>query len=390
MVSRDAAETHRASTPLELFFDLCFVVAIAAAAARLHHAEAGVAGVEEPHLVAGVLGYTMVFFAIWWAWMNVTWFASAFDTDDVLYRLAVFAIIVGALVLAAGVPRAFDARDFGVVTLGYTIMRVPLIGLWLRVAHDDVARRPTALRFVVGLTLCQVGWIALLLAPASVALIGFVVLVAAELTVPVVAESAGGTPWHPGHIAERYGLFTIIVLGESVLSGSVALGAVLDSDDDIADVWGIAVGGLLLLFTMWWKYFARSAEELLTSSRVAFQWGYGHLLVFGSAAAVGAGIVVAVDQATGHSAISSRAAAAAVTVPVALYLVTVWALHLRRDGDDRTHGVLLGASVVGVLLSTFAPQPVLTAGLVSAAMVAVAVLLDVRSARDEADQGRSR
>ncbi len=384
MVSRDSTESHRASTPLELFFDLCFVVAVAAAAARLHHAEAGVAGLEEPHLVPGIVGYAMVFFAIWWAWMNVTWFASAYDTDDVLYRIAVFIIISGALVLAAGIPRAFDSRDFGVVTLGYTIMRIPLIGLWLRVLHDDVARRATAARFAIGLTLCQLGWIALLLAPSSAKLVGFAVLVAAELTVPVVAERAGATSWHPGHIAERYSLFTIIVLGESVLSGSVALGAVLDSDHPVADVWGIAVGGLLLLFAMWWKYFARSAADLLTSSRIAFEWGYGHLVVYASAAAVGAGIVVAVDQATGHSAISEQAAGAAVTVPAAIYLVAVWLLHLRRRGDGDSRGVVLGVGVLAVLASTFAPQPVLTAGLVAAAMVAVVVVLDLRSRSVEA------
>ena len=81
----------------------------------------------------------MVFFAIWWAWMNFTWFASAYDNDDVLYRLGVFVQIAGVLILAAGVPRAFASASFAIVTLGYAVMRVGLVSLWLRAAR----RRPT-------------------------------------------------------------------------------------------------------------------------------------------------------------------------------------------------------------------------------------------------------
>ena len=102
MTARSPHEPHRASTPLELFFDLVFVVAIAQAASGLHHA------IAEAHALAGLVGYLMVFFAIWWAWMNFTWFASAYDCDDVPYRLAVFVQIAGALILAAGVPAMFE------------------------------------------------------------------------------------------------------------------------------------------------------------------------------------------------------------------------------------------------------------------------------------------
>ena len=84
MRARSPHEPHRAATPLELLFDLVFVVAIAQAASGLHHA------ISEAHALQGLFGYLMVFFAIWWAWMNFTWFASAYDSDDVPYRLAVF------------------------------------------------------------------------------------------------------------------------------------------------------------------------------------------------------------------------------------------------------------------------------------------------------------
>ena len=187
MVARDSTEPHRASTPLELFFDLCFVVAVAAAANQLHHAEG------EAHVTSGLPSYLMVFFAIWWAWMNVTWFASAYDTDDVTYRVAVLAMIAGALVLASGVPRAFLETDFGVVTLGYVVMRIPLVLLWLRAARHDEPRRLTDRRMALGVTLCQVGWIALLLAPPALKGVGFALLVVAELAVPFLAEKGAPT-----------------------------------------------------------------------------------------------------------------------------------------------------------------------------------------------------
>ena len=100
MVPRERGEEHRASTPLELFFDLCFVVAVAQAGVQLAHALA------EGHIWSALPHYLFTFFGIWWAWMNFTWFASAYDTDDVPYRVATLVQITGALVFAAGVPRA--------------------------------------------------------------------------------------------------------------------------------------------------------------------------------------------------------------------------------------------------------------------------------------------
>ena len=105
MTPRDPEQPHRAATPLELFFDLCFVVAIALAADSLHH------GLVEDHIGESILRYCLVFFALWWAWMNFTWFASAYDTDDGPYRDRNFTLMAGALVIAAGVPRTFETGN---------------------------------------------------------------------------------------------------------------------------------------------------------------------------------------------------------------------------------------------------------------------------------------
>ena len=364
MVARDPGEPHRVSTPLELLFDLCFVVAIAQAAAHLHHA------VGEGHTLHGVLGFASAFFAIWWAWMNLTWFASAFDTDDVPYRLLVLAQIAGVLVLAAGVPRAFEEGDFGVITVGYTIMRVPLIALWLRAAHADPTCAPTARRFALGLGLCQLGWWSLLIWPATARAYGFLVFALCELSVPIWAERAGRTKWHPHHIAERYGLLTLIVLGESVLSATQAVQGALDVNANTYQLLALSAGGLLIVFSVWWIYFAHPAQHVLSSLRAGFTWGYGHFPIFASIAAIGAGLSVVADHAAGHAHLSRQAAGAAVAVPVAVYLACVWLAHVRPHAHGGGVAIAFLLTIGGVLAAPVLPGGgVLAIGLLLAGLV---------------------
>ncbi|HKD98591.1 MAG TPA: low temperature requirement protein A, partial [Micromonosporaceae bacterium] len=286
MTARATDEEHRAATPLELLFDLCFVVAVAQAGARLHHAlTAGEVG-------HGVGSYLMVFFAIWWAWVNFTWYASAYDTDDGAYRLITLVQMTGALILAAGVPRAFDRGDFTVVVIGYVVMRLALVTQWIRAAVSDPEHRVTALRFAAGITIVQAGWVARLALPDALLVPSFLVLVAGELLVPVWAERAKGTTWHPGHIAERYGLFTLIVLGESILASTTAIQVAFDAGGQRRELFELTAAGLVTVFGMWWLYFDRPGHEVLASASSGFFWGYGHYLVFASIAAVGAGVAV--------------------------------------------------------------------------------------------------
>ena len=374
MLARGAGEAHRAATPLELLFDLCFVVAVALAASQLHHA------VAEAHFGEAILGYAMAFFAIWWAWMNFSWFASAYDSDDVPYRLATLVQIAGALVLAAGVPRAFDLSSLAVVVLGYVVMRLALVAQWLRAARADAAGRPAALRYAAGVTACQVGWVCLLAVPPGWYVPGWLVLIAAELLVPVWAESAALTPWNPRHIAERYGLFTLIVLGESVLAATTAIQSALDAGPLTPSLLSVAGSGLVIVFAMWWLYFDRPGHEVLTSIRTTFIWGYGHLFIFAAAAAVGAGLAVAVDQETGKAHLSAWAANAAVAVPVALYLLAVSALHLHpeRRGPIQTTAFPLSALLVLAAAATTIALPLIA--LLLAALVATSVLTAPRIA----------
>ncbi|MFJ8017630.1 low temperature requirement protein A [Streptomyces sp. NPDC096339] len=375
MTARRRDELHRAATPLELFFDLCFVVAVAQAGARLVHALA------EGHPVAGVTGYFFVFFGVWWAWMNFTWFASAYDVDDVPYRIATLVQIVGVLVYAAGVSRAFDENDWTVPVIGYIIMRVALTAQWLRAAAgEEGAARTSALSYAAGLVICQAGWVALLFTPEGAKRWLFLVLVVAELMVPPIAERSHQTSWHAHHIVERYGLFTIIVLGETIAAATVAVKSALDEHDALDLLLPIAGGGLLIVFAAWWIYFAVPMHERLNTNREAIPWGYGHLLIFASGAAIGAGIEVAVEHAVGAAHISQVAANAAVTVPSAGFLLMVWLLHSRHFKRGVAQQLTLPVSAVVVLVCTWAgAYAVLYAGLACAATVAVGLTLAARS-----------
>ena len=383
LVGRDRTEEHRAATPLELFFDLTFVVAIAAAAEQLHHAEA------EGHW-AGLAGFLAIFFAIWWAWMNYTWFASAYDTNDVLWRVFAFVQMVGVLLVAAGVPRAFADGDFGVVVLGYVVMRVPQLGQWLRVARADPDGRRTALRYAAGIAVLQALWIARGLLDGLGGVTVLVALVAGELAVPVYAERAGTTPWHPGHLVERYGLMTIIVLGEVILSTTAAITDALGKHDVTGPLLSAVGGGLLIVFSLWWFYFKHSYAERLAEERheSPWLWAYGHFVVYAAVAATGAGLGACIDVVESVAHVSSRAAGLALGVPITVYLVVLGYLHGRDADHWRTlwRGLLTGAAVLGVCaLGWEMGLTVLLVGLVLTASLVEYLVVD----RDRAAQARN-
>jgi low temperature requirement protein LtrA len=376
MAARDPAEPHRAATPLELLFDLCFVVAVAQVAAQLHHA------LSAGHVSSGVVSYLMVFFAIWWAWMGFTWFASAYDIDDVPYRLTTFVQITGILILAAGVPRAFAQHDFTLPVIGYVVMRTALVSQWLRAARSHPERRVTALRYALGIIAIQCAWVGWLFVPDGWRTATFVALGLLDICVPVLAEVAGQTPWHPHHIAERYSLFTLIVLGESVLAATLAVQGAVDQRETPLALFGVAGGGLLIVFSVWWLYFAKPAAQFLTSSRAGIPWGYGHYLVFASVAAVGAGLAVNIDYATHHAHLSHTGAGAAVTVPVAVFLLVLYVLHVRPHRASPAHALLIPGTAALVLAATFTGAAVPVTGLLTAALVAVSVAIGQPSDQD--------
>ena len=370
---RDPHERGRAATPLELLFDLVFVVAVASNATELHH------GLADGHL-ATVAGYAAAWFAIWWAWMNYTWFASAYDNDDVAFRILTFVIMTGALLLAAGVPALFEHGNGPVAVLGYAVMRFGMVGMWLRAASGHPERRTTALWYAGGIATVQLLWIARLWVPDGWIAPTFVLLAAAELSVPWLAEARHGqTPFHPHHIVERYGLMTIIVLGEVILSSVVAVqqaiaaprqtgegsggsaghaAPVADAAGDplLASVAPLVLGGLLIVFSLWWLYFSREQVPLVESPGGQWLFGYGHYLVFAGVAAVGSALAAAVDVATGYGEVGGRVIGLALAVAVAVAVGTMAVLHRACPGVPRSAVVpLVVAVVVGLVVAVALP-----------------------------------
>ena len=325
---RDIHEQHRTATPLELLFDLTFVVGVALAAAQLHHAEG--AG----HLLQVLPGYLLAFFAIWWAWMNYTWFSSAYDTDDAVWRVLTLLQMVGVLIFATSVPGLFEGRTL-LAVVGYAAMRLPLCLQWLRAAQGDATRRATCLRYAGGVAAVQALWIANYLAgahgglPAGAVWPAFGVLVLLELAVPVWAETRGpSTPWHAHHIAERYSGFVIMILGESILGATNAVSNLVQASGLTAELALVGLGGALLAFCLWWMYFLLPSGAALHAHRErSFGWGYGHYVTFAALAAVGSGLEVVADAMKPDGGATALAAVSAVAVPQAIYVASIWALH---------------------------------------------------------------
>lgn len=365
MRPRAIDEAHRVSSPLELLVDLTFVVAIAQIAQQLAHAT------EEGHLAEGLLPFGMVFFAIWWAWMNFTWFASGYDTDDVPYRLLTLAQMGGVLVLAAGVPAGFENDDFGAITVGYAIMRFALVSQWIRVAVSTPEHRASAVRNAVGFSVVQIGWLLRLLLPQETAVPTFLLLMLCELAVPLWAQRAGDPSWHPHHIAERYGLFTIILLGEGVLAAVTGVQRAVTEAGVSASLVLVAVCGLVIVFALWWLSFTHPSGELLEQRRgLSYRWGYAYFVAFVALAALGSGLEAAVAATAGHLEASDTVIGAAVAVPVAAFVLMLWAVHAPL-GEHQPMPARL--ALPGVVLALTTPLLAGAVG-VSGALVALALV----------------
>ena len=368
VVPRDPQEQNRVAPPLELFTDLCFVVAISQAAGLVHHNAA------DGHILTTIAGFAAAFFGIWWAWLNFAWFCSAYDNDDVAHRILSLVQVLGSLIFAAGVTRMFDG-DFRIGVTGYVVMRLALVIQWLRAAAGDPDRRTTALRYAAFISIVQVGWVVFLLLPSNLTWTAFVLLAIADMSVPALAERSGHTPWHPHHIAERYGLFFIIVLGESVLSTTIAIQSAIDEKHPAPELTFVVLGGILIIFSMWWLYFSREAGDVLSNVDNAFAWGFGHYFIFASGALIGAGLAVRADFRSGHADIGAYESAALVTLPVVVLLASLWWVSIRLHDSSIRTWLPFGLAMIACAAATYAPASELVTGLICVALLVVELRL---------------
>jgi low temperature requirement protein LtrA len=376
MTARDPEEKGRVSSPLELLFDLTFVIAIAQLTVQFAH------GIAAGHSLELLLPFLMAFFAIWWAWMNFTWFASSYDTDDVPYRLLTMLQMAGVLVLAAGVPAAFNQFDYRAVTIGYFVMRVAFASQWLRVGIEHPESRAMAFRYAAGVSILQLGWLVRLLFPQA-AVPTTLVLIVLELLLPMIVERWGAMSWHPHHIAERFGLFVIIVLGESVLAASNGLQTAMGNGAVGIPLVVVALSAVVLMFSLWWLYFLQnSGDGLAKERRLAYVWGYGHYGIFASLAALGAGLEVAVSSAGHPLAVSQSGIGFTIAIPVAVYLVLLWRLNAPLLDTPVIRPVVVGPAALVILVApefaTLIGLPALVAVIAITSALAVAVTIAMR------------
>lgn len=339
MRGRDPRQGHRQATPLELLFDLTFVVAFAQAGNELAHYLA------EGHIWSGVAGFGWAVLWVCWAWISFTFFASAFDTDDWLHRILTMVQMVGVVIIALGIPDVFasidhgETLDFRIMALGYVIMRVSMVAMWVRVARRDPENRRTALIYIVFIMGAQIGWVAVALLrienlPLLLTILGILTLV--ELAGPIVAtwdsrvnkNDWRGTPWHAHHIGERYGLLVIITLGEGILGTIAAVSALVHKVDWSGEAILVVVAGVGITFGLWWSYFVVPSANVLARHRNRkWAWGYGHIVLLGAIAAVGAGLHVAAYAVEGQSVLGTLGVVLCVAVPVLIFCVAYFVLY---------------------------------------------------------------
>ncbi len=339
-----------------MIYDLTIVVAFSVAGSQLAHQ------IAHGHVLAGLVGFAFVMFAVVWAWIGYTWFQSAYDNDDWFVRLATMIQMIGIVVVTIGIGPLFAGLERGwhldnrVMVAGYVVMRVPLLALWVRVGRGNPARRTAVTTYVTTLVGAQLGWI-------MVALIDFTLPTAAvlmtllyviELSGPVLAERQAATPWHAHHVAERYSLLVIISLGEVIVGTTLSVTAAIGATGWTVPTAALAFAGIALCFGIWWVYFSLPFGDLLTLRRGAgFPWGYGHILLFASIAAIGAGLHVASLQMSGEAALSTLTVVTATAVPLVACMVILFALvYLFIPGRQLLHQLLALANVavVGIAL----------------------------------------
>ncbi len=240
-----------AVTPLELFFDLVFVLAFTQVTAKL----------AEDLTWSGVGRSVLVLGALWWAWSGYAWLTNAFDPNERLMRLPIFLSMAALLIVALAVPQAFgeNALQFA---LAYFVVRAVhvLIFYWNSSDEPDVRRAilkltPTMLiaPALIVLSTAFDGWVQAAIFAAALAL---------DYAGPYI-RSDDGWAVMPHHFAERFGLIVIIALGESI----VAIGAGTGEVEITAELAIVATFGIGVVCALWWIYF----DVVITAARMRLE-----------------------------------------------------------------------------------------------------------------------
>ena len=335
-------EGERRATWLELFFDLVFVVAVAELGEVL----------SNDATLAGFLRFLALFVPVWWAWAGFTFYANRFDTDDLLYRLLILVAMFAVAALATTVPDAFEGGSAG-FALSYVCIRLVLLALYGRAIRAVEKGRGLALFYFSIFGLAVVIWLVSLAVPEPARYVLWAIALAVEVAAPLAGwRLLPEAPVDPRHLPERFGLLTIIVLGESVFA--VVLG--------VRDVsWGLssalaAGGGFLAAAAIWWIYFG-FLDSSLESTREGRLRGltltYAHFFVYAGIAALGVGVKLVILEAGGQEKYGDTAWV--FCAGLALCMAALAAIHLVTPPQpfDADVWLRLGTAAAALVLLPF-------------------------------------
>jgi len=262
-------DRERHATWLELLYDLIFVAAISQLAG----------GLNKDYSPAGLFNFSILFIPVWWAWVGHTFYLTRFDSDDVGHRLITMVQILAVASLVVHVPDALGKSSTG-FALSYAAVRFILVAEYFRAARHIPSVRPLINRYIIGFGTAAALWIVSTLLPVPGRFFIWYVAIAIDFLAPLTAGQLHVKfPPHLMHLPERFGLFTIIVIGEAMVG--VVTGIKLDRLTPTVTASGVM--GLVIAFTLWWSYFegVRGAGvRTLTSRghvRAYQQWLYSHL-----------------------------------------------------------------------------------------------------------------
>ena len=368
-----AHEPERKVTWLELFFDLVFVAAVAQVAAPLGGAAT----------LAGIGSFTLFLLMIWWAWLGHTTFSTRFDGDDLLHRSLTLLQLFFAAVMAVNAEGGLDSPDSAGFVAAYAAMRLILAAEYLR-ARRVAGSGPLSQCYLVGCGVAAILWLASALAPLPLRYALWAAAIAVDFATPLVAERhSPAVPPHASHLPERYGLFTIILLGESV--ASVMHGMERQAGWSPSAV-TCAVGSLGITFAIWWLYFegVRGAAERRVRTvgdgvRLRI-WSYAHLPLYLALVIAGVGLEHAIEAADHGSLHAQGAWTLSAAIGTALAAITTVfassddARRLPHPGNALARRYLLAAAVVCTgAVGEHLPPPVFV-GLLAAGCLAQAAL----------------
>jgi len=360
----DQGERH--ATWLELFFDLVFVISIAEVAHTL----------EDYRTLADFLGTAGLFVAVWWAWVGYTVYADRFDTDDVAHRVLVLAGMLAVIAMALSVHDALHGGSAR-FALAFVAVRGIVLLLNARARRHAAPARPLLNLFLAAFSTGAALWLLSVFVPEPARYVLWGVALVIELSAPWVGRrQIVKAPVHTSHLVERFGLFTLIVLGESVVR--VAQGAA-DVDDWTTATLAAAGGGFLLVAGLWWLYFDRLDEGVVRSVLRGLVWNYTHLPLLAGLVSVAVGTEYAILDAAGGQL--ERSTTAALGGGTALYLLSTVVIGLAvRRGSDRRLSLWLGSAAVCLAVGLVWPLG-LPVGLLVALDLVLFALVAVESRR---------